>query len=119
MNTRQEIIDYCLTFPDSYEDYPFADRKDIGVWTVMRHKINKKTFTQIYERHGKLCVNLKCDPYEAEFLRTAYKDVMPGFHMNKEHWNTVIIGGDVPEDELKLMIKRSYELIKPKKRSEA
>ena len=113
--TRQEIIDYCMTFVNSYEDYPFADIKDIGIWTVMRHGANKRTFAQIYERHGKLCVNLKCDPYEAEFLRQTYKDVMPGYHMNKEHWNTVIIGGDVPDIELKLMIERSYELIKPKR----
>ena len=114
MTTRQEIIDYCMTFPHAYEDYPFVDIKDIGIWTVMRHSANKKTFVQIYERHEKLCVNLKCDPIEADTLRQVYADLQPAYHMNKEHWNMIILGGDMPEDELKLMIEKSYSLIKPK-----
>ena len=58
----KEIIDFCLAFPATYEDYPFDNITDPGKWTVMRHKTNKKSFTMIYEWHGKLCVNLKCDP---------------------------------------------------------
>ena len=81
---RQKLIEYCLTYPDSYEDYPFDDSIDADAWTVMRHKTNTKSFALIYERNGKLCVNLKCDPFEADFLRKAYKDVTPGWHMNKE-----------------------------------
>ena len=116
MLTRQEIIDYCLNFPAAYEDYPFADIKDIGIWTVMRHRTNKKTFAMIYERHGKLCVNLKCEPLEADLLRQLFTDVTPGYHMNKTHWNTVTINGDVPDGELQRMIAHSYDLIKPKVR---
>jgi predicted DNA-binding protein (MmcQ/YjbR family) len=118
--TRQDIIDYCLTFPAAYEDYPFDDISDPGKWTVMRHGINKKSFALIYERGGKLCINLKCDPLEADFLRQMFDDVTPAYHMNKTHWNTVIIGAgspcdsDVPEDEIKRMIENSYHLIKPK-----
>ena len=115
--TRRELIDYCLTLPAAYEDYPFDDgaaHSDDGAWAVMRHRTNKKGFAHIYERNGKLCINLKCDPIEADFLRQAYKDVTPGWHMNKVHWNTVALGGDVPMDELKRMIERSYILIKPK-----
>jgi len=115
MTTRQAIIDYCLTLPAAYEDYPFSDIKDIGIWTVMRHRTNKKTFAQIYERHGNLCVNLKCDPLEADFLRQMFADVTPGYHMNETHWNTVIIGG-VPDEMLRQMIEHSYDLIKPKAR---
>ena len=81
----------------------------------MRHRTNKKGFAHIYERNGKLCINLKCNPFEADFLRQAHKDITPAYHMNKVHWNTVTIGGDVPEDELKRMIENSYGLIKPKK----
>ena len=114
--TRRELIEFCLAMPLSYEDYPFDDIIATGKWTVMRHRTNKKSFALIYERHGKLCVNLKCDPFEANFLRQAFADVIPGYHMNKTHWNTVSLGGDVPEDELKLMIERSYDLIKPKAR---
>jgi predicted DNA-binding protein (MmcQ/YjbR family) len=114
--TRQELIDFCLTFPAAYEDYPFDDSIDSSAWTVMRHRANKKSFALIYERHGKLCVNLKCEPLEADFLRQVFADVTPAYHMNKVHWNTVTLGGDVPEEELKGMVGRSYELIQPKVR---
>ena len=78
--------------------------------------MNKKSFALIYERNGKLCVNLKCDPFEADFLRQAFADVTPAYHMNKVHWNTVMFSGDAPEDEIKRMVGRSYDLIKPKVR---
>jgi len=113
---RQELIDYCLTFPAAYEDYPFDDLADAGAWTVMRHRGNKKGFAFIYERGGKLCVNLKCDPFEADFLRQAFHDITPAYHMNKAHWNTITLGGDVPGDELQRMIGRSYDLIRPNPR---
>ena len=111
---RRDLIDYSLTFPSAYEDYPFDEVADAGAWTVMRHRANKKSFAFIYERDGKLCINLKCDPFEADFLRQTFTDVTPAYHMNKVHWNTIALGGDVPDDELKSMIERSYDLIKPK-----
>ena len=110
---RQELIDFCLTLPAVYEDYPFDELAD-SAWTVMRHRANKKSFALIYERNGKLCVNLKCEPLEAVLLRQAFADVTPGYHMNKEHWNTVILGGDVPDALLMRMVEQSYGLIKPK-----
>ena len=106
---KQEIIKYCLTFPNAYEDYPFDEN-----WAAMRHGANKKGFAYIYERNEKLCVNLKCNPDKADFLRQVYKDLLPGYHFNKLHWNTIYIGGDVPEQELCDMIQDSYDLIKPK-----
>jgi predicted DNA-binding protein (MmcQ/YjbR family) len=112
--TRRELIGHSLTLPLAYEDYPFDEIIDSGSWTVMRHGGNKKSFALIYERHGKLCVNLKCEPLLAELLRNTYEGVIPGYHMNKEHWNTVIIGSDVPDEELFRQIAHSYELIKPK-----
>ena len=112
--TRPELIDFCLTFPAVYEDYPFDNIADAKAWTVMRHRTNKKSFAFIYERNGKLCVNLKCNPIEADLLRQVYVNLTPAYHMNKDHWNTVTFGGDVPDDELKRMIKNSYNLIKPK-----
>jgi predicted DNA-binding protein (MmcQ/YjbR family) len=66
-------------------------------------------------RHnGKLYLNLKCDPLEADFLRQAFTGIIPGYHMNHIHWNTIIIGSDVPEEEIKRQIGSSYDLIKPK-----
>ena len=111
---RTDLINFCLTFPATYEDYPFEKQKNTEIWTVMRHKANKKSFAFINVLHDRLCVNLKCEPNEADFLRKMYKDVIPGFHMNKTHWNTVFINGDVPVEEIKRQIASSYDLIKPK-----
>jgi predicted DNA-binding protein (MmcQ/YjbR family) len=107
--TRRELIDYCLTYPDAYEVYPFDDISDPGAWTVMRHRLNKKGFAFIYEREG-LCVNLKCEPLRADFLRQLYKGVTPAFHMNKVHWNTVRVDADVPAEDLCGMIEHSWRL---------
>ena len=104
--TRKELIDYCLTYEAAYEDYPFDE-----TWAVIRHRQNKKGFAFIYERNGKLCVNLKCEPMYSDFLRGIYQNVLPAYHMNKTHWNTVIVDSAIPEQELYDMIRRSYELI--------
>ena len=109
--TRQELIDLCLTFTGTYEDYPFDN-----VTPVIKHRGNGKMFALIGETDGRPSINLKCDPVEAEFLRQIYRDVLPGYHMNKVHWNTVVTSGDVPEDELLRMIEISYNLVKPKER---
>lgn len=114
--TRCELIEYCLTYPDAYEDYPFDDVPDsAGAWTVMRHRLNKKSFALIYERNG-LCVNLKCEPNRADFFRQIYCGVTPAYHMNKEHWNTIRLDSDVPVDELYSMIEHSYRLTMPKRK---
>ena len=83
--TRQEIIEFCLTFPASYEDYPFDDITDASAWTAMRYRANKKTFAFITMHYGRLIINLKCDPFEADVLRQMFEDVIPGYHMNKTH----------------------------------
>jgi len=114
--TRQEIIDHCLTFPAAYEDYPFSEIPGEGETAVMRHRANKKSFALIMRHNGQLYLNLKCDPLEADFLRQAFDGVIPGWHMNKEHWNTVIVGSDVPDEEVFRQICNSYDLIKPKPR---
>lgn len=108
--SRRELVDLCLTFPGAYEDYPFDDDN----WTVVRHRQNKKIFAWIYERNGGLHINLKCEPMKADFWRDVYQSVTPGFHMNKEHWNTITMGGDVPPDELAAMIADSHSLTKAK-----
>ena len=112
--TRQDLIDFCLTLPAAYEDYPFNEVVDENATTVMRHKANKKSFALIMRHNGRLYINLKCDPFEAGFLRQAFEGVIPGYHMNKEHWNSVILGSDVPDEEIRRQIENSYDLIKPK-----
>jgi predicted DNA-binding protein (MmcQ/YjbR family) len=64
MTTKKEIIEFCLSFTDTYEDYPFDEE-----WAAIRHSANKKCFAYVYERNGNLCVNLKCEPFKADMLR--------------------------------------------------
>lgn len=112
--TRRQLIDYCLTYPDSYEDYPFDDRDCPAAWAALRHKTNKKCFAFIYERDNQLIINLKGDPAVADFLRSTYRAVSPAFHLNKTHWSSVLIGGGLPDYELYSMIESSYRLTAPK-----
>lgn len=103
-----------MTLPQAYEDYPFDEIADDNATAVMRHGTNKRSFALIMRHKGELYLNLKCDPLEADFLRQVFKGIIPAYHMNKTHWNTIIIGADVPEDEIKRQIEMSYDLIKPK-----
>ena len=110
MKTRKEAIDFCLSLTGAYEDYPFNDSN----WTVMRHKGSSKMFAAIYEHLGSIWINVKCNPELACLQRKSFKSVVPAYHMNKVHWNSVILDGGVPENEIKSMIYDSYELTKPK-----
>ena len=114
--TRRELIDLCLRYPGCYEDYPFDDFTNSSgngtSWTVMRHRGNRKSFALIFERDG-LCINLKCEPMRADFLRGALPGVSPAYHMNKEHWNTVR-PDLVSREDLEAMIEESFDLTKPK-----
>lgn len=109
--TKQELIDYCLTYPSALEDYPFDEHS-----AVLKHRGNSKMFALIGVRNGTTYINLKCEPMRADFLRGVYQSVSPGWHMNKVHWNTITLGGDVPEADLHEMIQHSFHLTKPKKR---
>jgi predicted DNA-binding protein (MmcQ/YjbR family) len=109
--TKLELIDYCLTYPAAFEDYPFDETA-----AVMKHSGNKKMFALIAHMDGRLYISLKCEPMKADFLRSAFRDVIPGYHFNKTHWNTVYVDGDVPWDEVCEMIQHSYDLVKPKMR---
>lgn len=111
MKTREEILSYCLTFEDVYTDIPFHDDN----WVLARYKKNKKAFAWTYERNGHICVNVKVDPEWREFWRSTYKAVIPGYHQNKEHWNTIVLDGTIPDGDVKRMIAKSYDLIRGKK----
>lgn len=110
---REEWIRFCLSCGDVYEDYPFDDEVNANAWAVIRHRGNQKAFVLIYQREG-LCLNVKCDPLRADFLRGYYIGIIPGFHMNKKHWNTMMTDQDVPDDEIKNLIVHSFDLTKPK-----
>ncbi|MCG8673723.1 MAG: MmcQ/YjbR family DNA-binding protein [Pseudomonadales bacterium] len=95
---------YLLSKPEAIEDYPFGP--DVAVF-----KIKGKMFALIGFEKGTPRVNLKCDPQEAVQLRDVFEAVIPGYHMNKTHWNTVIIDGSLPNGEIERMIDNSYALV--------
>jgi predicted DNA-binding protein (MmcQ/YjbR family) len=111
MTTREEILAYGLTFADTYVDTPFHDDN----WVLVRYTKNKKAFVWTYEYQGQMRINLKVNPEWRDFWRQAYEAVIPGYHQNKEHWNTVILDGTIPTDDIKRMIAESYDLIVSKK----
>lgn len=107
MNTREQALEYGLSFPGTYQDAPFHDEN----WQLVRYKGNKKAFLWTYEKDGFINLNVKVDPVKAFFWRDIYKSVLPGYHQNKEHWNTIILDCSIPDDDIRLMIAESYDLI--------
>lgn len=105
--TREDLLKYGLSFEDTYQDAPFHDQN----WQLVRYKGNDKAFLWTYERNGFLNINVKVDPIWKDLWRQTYKSVLPGYHLNKDHWNTIIIDGSVPDEEIKRMIAESYDLI--------
>lgn len=107
MTTREEALQYGLSFPDTYQEAPFHDPN----WQLVRVKKSKKAFLWTYEREGMICLNVKVDPEWREFWRQAYEAVQPGYHQNKEHWNTILLNGTIPDKEICRMIAESYDLV--------
>ncbi len=107
MITREDILEYGLSFPDTYRDAPFRDKN----WQLVRVKGSRKAFLWTYERDGLLNLNVKVDPEWREFWRDAYTSVIPGYHQNKDHWNTIIMDGSIPPDDVRRMIAESYDLV--------
>ena len=96
--------EYCLAKPGATEDMPFGEEHLV-------FKIAGKMFALLGLEEIPATANLKCDPDRALELRDRYEEVTAGYHMNKKHWNTVEIGGGIPEAELRKMIDHSYELV--------
>jgi O-6-methylguanine DNA methyltransferase len=107
MNTRNEALEYGLSFPNTYKEAPFHDDN----WQLVRVKGNKKAFLWTYERNGYINLNVKVNPEWRDFWRSTYKSVIPGWHQNKEHWNTIILDGTIPDDDIKRMIAESYDIV--------
>ena len=107
MFTREEALKLGLSFQDTYEERPFHDQ----TWQLVRVKESKKAFLWIYERNGYVNLNVKADPEWRDFWRSTYEAVTAGYHQNKEHWNTIILDGTVPDKDIKRMVAESYDLI--------
>lgn len=109
---REEIIKYCLKMPNTYEDYPFPDDRTSA---TIKHKSSNKWFALIMNVNSKLYLNVKTNPDYSDILRKAYSYIIPAYHMNKEHWNTIIVDENVDKEIVKELIEISYNLTKNKK----
>ena len=99
-----ELRKLCLSFRGSAETFPFGAKTSV-------FKVAGKMFALSQLAEHPLRISLKCEPQLAEQLRATYSAVIPGYHLNKRHWNTVIIDGSVPESVIRDMIEDSYDLV--------
>lgn len=106
----QQCRDYCLMQLQSSEDFPFGP--DIYVYKVVGKIFAILSENLVPGTPAKVAsLNLKCDPTEALMLRQIFPAITPGYHMNKQHWNTVLLDKSVPDNEVKRMIEQSYQLV--------
>ena len=98
-----EIIGYCLNKPGAWGDLPFDEY-------TMVIKVSSKMFCLIGDAEPAR-INLKCDPIRAEGLRRKYRSIRPGYHMNKQHWNTIILDRSLSDDLILEMVDHSYDLV--------
>ena len=101
-----EAKDYLASMPGAYLDYPF------GPGTAVYRAANDKLFALIAEGSEPLRISLKCDPNLAELLRDKYESVLPGYHLNKRHWITVTVTGQLTDDDIRDLARHSFELVK-------
>lgn len=112
---EQDIEQYLLSKPESSLYYPFGD--DVKVFRVKKkmfatiaHGSTAKSAKANDQAKAHFWVNLKCDPEEAVMLRDIFPAIIPGYHMNKSNWNSVILDGSIPQGELERMMDNSYLL---------
>jgi predicted DNA-binding protein (MmcQ/YjbR family) len=99
-----QIKDYCAKKSGSREDYPFGP-------DTLVFKVLSKMYALVGEDENPLRMNLKCDPEQAPVLRSMHDSILPGYHMNKEHWNTIVLDGTLPDELVFKLIDESYDLV--------
>jgi predicted DNA-binding protein (MmcQ/YjbR family) len=99
-----ELRDHCLSFTGAEETFPFGARTSV-------FKIAGKMFALSQLGADSLRISLKCEPALAEALRETHAAVIPGYHLNKKHWNTVILDGSLPDETIRDMIEDSYDIV--------
>ena len=110
MKTRQDVIDACLTLPGAYEAYPFDDAN----WTVMRHGSGHRIFAMIFGHEGGLWINVKAEPMAVILWQQIFPACRPAYHMNKEHWLSIVLDGSMKDEEIMRLIHDSYRLTLPR-----
>lgn len=106
--THKELEEYILSFPNTYLDYPFGEGTAVYKITNDEHG---KMFALIDEKNKPLRISLKSDPNLSQKLREDYETVLPGFHLNKKHWNTILLTGQLSDEDIKGLITHSYRLV--------
>lgn len=102
--THKQVEEYLLSMPNTKLDYPFGENTAV-------YKVKDKMFAIIQQNKEPLQISLKCDPLLAVHLREKYESVMPGYHLNKKHWNTIVLTGQLGCDEIQDLIRHSYDLV--------
>lgn len=102
--SHKQVEDYILGLAGAERSYPFGEG-------VAVYKVGDKMFALMAEKKLPVNLSLKCDPQLSETLRQRYESVMPGYHLNKKHWNTLVLTGQLPWDEVKDLINHSYLLV--------
>lgn len=108
MKNHKDVEAFLLGLPGAHLDYPF------GEGTAVYKDSNDKMFALISENTNPLQLHLKGDPQLNELLRDKYESVLPGWHLNKKHWNTVLLTGQLSDDEIKDLINHSFNLVSTK-----
>jgi predicted DNA-binding protein (MmcQ/YjbR family) len=109
---HKTVEEYILSMPNSWLDYPFGE--NVAVYKVGPNPDidnTSKMFALIGEGKNPVQVSLKCDPQLSQVLREKYEEVMPGYHLNKKHWNTLILSGQLDWEDVKGLIRHSYALV--------
>jgi predicted DNA-binding protein (MmcQ/YjbR family) len=101
---HKDVEDYVLSMPNAERDYPFGEE-------VAVYKVDGKMFALIPEGKVPVRISLKCDPQLSVLLRDKYESVMSGYHLNKKHWNTIVLSGQLPWEEIQGLILHSYNLV--------
>lgn len=104
MISHKKVEKYLLSLPNTRLDYPFGEE-------VAVYKASDKMFALISEKSSPVRISLKCDPLLAETLRAKYDSIMPGHHLNKKHWNTIVLSGQLDWQEIQDLIRLSYRLV--------
>lgn len=103
MMDHKTVEEYVLTMPNAVREYPFGE-------TVAVYKADDKMFALIAEGSDPVRLSLKCDPQLSQVLREKYESVMPGYHLNKKHWNTMVLSGQMSWEDVQGLIRHSYDL---------
>lgn len=105
MMTHKQVEEYLMSMPGAWRDYPFGE--GVAVYKTKEDKL----FALVQEESSPVRLSLKCDPLLAQTLRERYESVMPGYHLNKKHWNTLLLTGQLSWEEVQDLIRLSYNLV--------